>query len=85
MRGEPTDPDRGVLLEMGGPLSRTYGVRTTTHVLIRRPTGDVELYDLSTDPHQLDNRADDPALASIRRRLAARLDQLRDCKAATCR
>ena len=35
----------------------------------------VELYDLKTDPHERDNRADDPALADVRSRLLAELDR----------
>lgn len=40
--------------------------------LFKRPA--VELYDLETDPYELKNRADDPALAETRRRLELALD-----------
>lgn len=36
-----------------------------------------ELYDLVTDPFQLNNRVDDPALSGVQARLDARLDELR--------
>src|SRR5690554_6408869 len=78
------DDDRGILLEMGGPLARTYGIRTHQHVYIERPEGDRELYDLVEDPHQLDIRADDPALADLQADLAARLEVLIDCAGETC-
>ena len=46
--------------------------------------GERELYDMQTDPYQLQNFAAtaDPALLAD---LAARLDQLRVCAAAVCR
>jgi len=34
----------------------------------------VELYDLEQDPHELNNRADDPALADVRQRLREQLE-----------
>ncbi len=40
---------------------------------MRRPAE--ELYHTDTDPYELDNRADDPACADVRRRLAAELDR----------
>ena len=36
-----------------------------------------ELYDLATDPHELDNRIDDPALADVRAHLIERMAALR--------
>lgn len=39
-------------------------------------TGDVELYDLASDPYELDNRARDPAYASIVSALKLRLEEL---------
>ncbi len=36
--------------------------------------GEMELYDLASDPHEVVNRADDPALAALRADLEARVD-----------
>ncbi len=49
-----------------------------------KPRG-TELYDLRTDPDQLENLAGDPSVAAEQKRLAKRVRQLRDCKAASCR
>jgi N-acetylglucosamine-6-sulfatase len=48
-------------------------------------SGEVELYDLRRDPHELRNRAGAPAVAPLQRELAARLERLRDCAGADCR
>jgi choline-sulfatase len=37
----------------------------------------VELYDLTADPYQLQNVANEPAYAAVRAELAARLAQMR--------
>jgi hypothetical protein len=61
-----------------------WGIRTARFAYTEYPsTGEVELYDLVADPHELVNRcsgtppACDPAHARVRRRLAARLVALR--------
>lgn len=53
-------------------------VRSESHKYIRSPQhpGQVELYDLTADPHELDNLAGQPALAGLEAGLAARLDEL---------
>ena len=43
-----------------------------------------ELYDLSLDPYELENRHADPAMQSLRAELAARLALLRGCAGASC-
>jgi arylsulfatase A-like enzyme len=57
------------------PLPDYFGVRdiANQYVYVEYGTRDVELYDLATDPGQLENRADDPAYLGERIRLAARL------------
>jgi N-acetylglucosamine-6-sulfatase len=59
-------------------------IRTEEHLYVEYGNGERELYDLSEDPYQLDNRydADDlELLPHLRGRLAA----LRGCSAAACR
>jgi choline-sulfatase len=54
-------------------MARAKMVRTTSHKLIFRETGDHELYHLADDPHELDNRFHDPALRDIREVLLMKL------------
>ena len=55
-----------------------FGVRDVQngYTWVEYETGERELYDLNLDPSQLENRADDPAYATIRQQLEARLDEL---------
>jgi hypothetical protein len=59
-------------------------VRTDDHLYVEYGNDERELYDLSEDPYQLDNRygADDLELLP---RLRGRLAALRECSAAACR
>ena len=62
-------------------VARHEGVRDARYKLIRftEPGHEgEEFYDLTADPHELDNRANDPALAAERDRLRARLTALRE-------
>ncbi len=60
------------------------GLRTRDYTYVEYVTGEKELYDLRTDPYQLDNIASkaSPALLS---ELARRLEALYRCSAADCR
>jgi choline-sulfatase len=54
-------------------MARAMSVRTATHKLVWRETGDHELYDLAADRWELDNRYADAALRPVRESLMARL------------
>ncbi len=54
-------------------ISRAAMVRTHTHKLILRPSGQSELYDYQEDPDELRNLIDDPRVASEKCTLQARL------------
>lgn len=54
-------------------VCRATMVRSMTHKLIHRRLGVSELYDLRSDPHELDNRYDDPALGDARADLERRM------------
>ena len=88
---------RGLLTGRGGVSERDLLIETRTYsgVIDGRfayvehragaDRGLSELYDLRTDPYELDNLASDPSYDSIRERLAARLAALADCAGETCR
>jgi arylsulfatase A-like enzyme len=76
---------REILLE-----SRTFaGIRNARYKYVehtaRVNAGAVELYDLAEDPDELQNQASNPAYATVRAQLDARLEALRDCSGAGCR
>jgi N-acetylglucosamine-6-sulfatase len=78
--------DRSLLFE----IARATGMRTTAirtdRWLYAEHAGDAkELYDLSTDPHQLNSLHREPALADVRVELARQLAVLRTCGGAACR
>ena len=62
-------------LQQDVPLSvcRSAMVRTMTHLLVRRPQGVSELYDLREDPRELLNVYNSPQHAPVQRELESRL------------
>lgn len=60
------------------------GIRTARYKYVKYATGEVELYDLKTDPLELESRQDDPAYNDIQRQLDALWNQYVNCKQATC-
>ena len=89
-------PDRAIEIEAPAPLFEQQvpvnawdlpykGVRTDryTYVVYTR-AGDEELYDRKTDPFELNNLADDPAMAYVKAGLATKLAALNSCAGATC-
>jgi arylsulfatase A-like enzyme len=85
-KGDDQEEDAG---EDGGEGSRTdrtaFGaIRTEAHKYVEHDNGEKELYDLETDPYELDNvyESADPSLVED---LKARLGALRDCEGDGCR
>jgi N-acetylglucosamine-6-sulfatase len=72
---------RGVLIEE--PSFKA--IRTERFMYAEHSTGEKELYDLKTDPYELQSRDKSPAYAAIRSRLATRLQKLKTCAGAGCR
>lgn len=75
------DREGDILLEN----RRSAALRTARYMYAEHRGGARELYDMAADPFQLESRHDDPQLADVQERLAARLVQLRDCAGAACR
>jgi arylsulfatase A-like enzyme len=61
-----------------------HGVRTERHLFVEYKTGERELYDLATDPAQLEN-AIDGAPPDLVRALEERVRNLRGCAGVACR
>ncbi len=78
--------DRALVIERDRPAGQPYrALRTQRWVLVRHEEGGVELYDLETDPYELENRADDPSYLAEREDLTRRLQALQDCSGTGCR
>jgi N-acetylglucosamine-6-sulfatase len=60
-------------------------IRTEGYMYAEHSSGEKELYDLQNNPFELVSRHNDPAYASVRAQLAARLHELRTCAGAGCR
>jgi arylsulfatase A-like enzyme len=82
---------RAILLEGPPPLGKLdprpefVGLRTSRYKYVEWLDGEREFYDLARDPYELDNRANDPAVAGVVSQLAQRLGQLRGCSGSSCR
>jgi N-acetylglucosamine-6-sulfatase len=62
-------------------MPRFTGLRTERYKYVEHLWGARELYDLRSDPHELENLVPSP----VQRRLARRLARLRSCAGAGCR
>jgi N-acetylglucosamine-6-sulfatase len=70
---------RGVLVEIESGDHDYHAIRTRRYVYSELATGERELYDLGTDPFELQNQADTPAYAQVQQTLAGRLALLEHC------
>lgn len=73
-----TEVDQKGAFEPAYELPSYVGVRDVDggFTWVEYETGERELYDLNVDPNELDNRAKDPAYASVRERLERRLKEM---------
>jgi arylsulfatase A-like enzyme len=69
-----------------GPTAKRFsqGVRTRSFLYVEHASGEVELYDMRTDPGQLTNLAGQAAYAPDQEALARTLDRLRNCRGGAC-
>ena len=80
-KGDVVDDD-----DDGAPQSGTFAaVHTNRYVYVENVSGEVELYDLDTDPYEVQNQAANPAYDAVEAALATRLASLRSCAGETCR
>ena len=59
-------------------------IRTQRYIYAEHGSGEKELYDLQTDPFELQSRHNSPAYNSVKAQLANRLHQLQNCAGADC-
>ncbi|MCX7841198.1 MAG: sulfatase, partial [Anaerolineae bacterium] len=85
---EPPDvlPDEvaGVAPQRAGLPSNFYAIRLQFYTYVEYANGEKELYDLRTDPYQLNNLAA-KADAALLKELSARVRELQTCAAEQCR
>jgi arylsulfatase A-like enzyme len=82
-------PWRSAILVEGGndvakPEKRYAAVRTATRKYVRYGDGFEELYDLSSDPYELDNKVKDSRYAGDAAMLRELHDRLKSCVSAGC-
>jgi N-acetylglucosamine-6-sulfatase len=66
-------------------LPKYAAIRSGQFMWVEYANGERELYDLRSDPYELDNKAADPALAGVREQLSKRLARLRKGSAPACK
>lgn len=69
------------------PLEEEFyrGIRLGPYKYVAHRTGDFELYDLSRDPHELENVITDRRYRKVATYMSAQLEAYRDCSGAACR
>jgi arylsulfatase A-like enzyme len=71
--------------EPDSPPQNYGGVRTDRYLYAVYGTGEKELYDLRTDPYELQNRQGDPGLAPVQASLDRLLGAIGHCAGSSCR
>ncbi len=85
-RGKARPLQRDLLIVNGPAGANAFtAIRTLRYLYAEYGNGEKELYDLASDPYELQSRHADPAYAPVQAQLAARLAVLRTCAGVTCR
>lgn len=80
-----TRRDKDASASVRSPDQNYVGIRLGPYKYIRYESGETELYVLSEDPAELENRAGDPRYLKVINYLETQLADLRGCKGQTCR
>jgi len=65
-------------------MRRFAAVRTATRKYVKYDDGFEELYDLTADPYELENKASDSAFAGDLATLRSQYDRLKSCAGESC-
>jgi len=82
--GDDAAPNRAAVSGRA-PAVNYRGFRVGPYKYIRYRNGARELYDLSRDPEELNNRIDKPRYAEVERYMASHLQRVISCGGASCR
>ncbi len=75
---------KGAGASIVAPPKNYYGIVLGPYKYIEWPDGERELYDLETDPYELNNRVREPNLFPVRNFLHRRLERLETCSGQAC-
>lgn len=70
---------------IAAPIENYAGVLIDRYKYVEYETGDIELYDLKRDPHELENKAGFPNYKYVQRFLERQLRRLVNCRGQDCR
>ena len=84
LRDRSREWGRDLLIAGRGGAVRYWGLRTYRYMYLEYATGELELYDLDSDPYQERSVHADPRYARVARVLSARLARLRVCEGSFC-
>ena len=83
-RAETRRQPSGATASIVAPPKNYYGLVLGPYKYIEWPDGEKELYDLETDPHELNNRVREPNLFPVRNFLHRQLERLETCAGKVC-
>nr|MBA3867378.1 DUF4976 domain-containing protein [Solirubrobacterales bacterium] len=75
----------GATASIVAPPKNYYGIRLGPYKYIEWPDGEKELYDITKDPYELNNKARDPNYFPIRGFLHKELERMETCVGRVCR
>lgn len=75
----------GATASIVAPPKNYYGIRLGPYKYIEWPDGEKELYDITKDPYELNNKARDPNYFPIRAFLHKELERMETCVGKVCR
>jgi N-acetylglucosamine-6-sulfatase len=75
----------GASVSVKAPVLNYKGFRVGPYKYVVYERGGAELYDLSRDPYEMENRIDTPRYAAVRAYMESHLEAVATCEAAGCR